>query len=71
MPSFVLHQDFQIDESSHEYRMLHPMPSKKPDSLMMEHFKKVMEEQSDSDVSSAPSSDDEPNGITKNRRAPA
>ncbi|XP_060178277.1 uncharacterized protein LOC132608238 [Lycium barbarum] len=45
--------DFEIDENSHEYRALHPMPSLKQPSLVEEHFEPVMggEEPSDSDAS--------------------
>ncbi|CAN4118264.1 unnamed protein product [Withania somnifera] len=47
--------DFEIDENSHEYRALHPMPSLKQPSLVEEHFQPVMdgEEHSDSDESAA------------------
>ncbi|KAJ8570780.1 hypothetical protein K7X08_037752 [Anisodus acutangulus] len=54
--------DFEIDENSHEYRALHPMPSLKQPSLVEEHFEPVMggEEPSDSDASVATqSSEDE------------
>lgn len=58
----IENKDFEIDEDSHEYRALHPMPSVKQKSLVEEHFEPVMdgEEPSDSDASAAAqSSEDE------------
>ncbi|XP_075110236.1 uncharacterized protein LOC107828340 [Nicotiana tabacum] len=64
-------KDFEIDEFSHEYRALHPMPSTKQPSLVEEHFEPVMdgEEPSDSDASAATqSSEDEQENEKSSRR---
>ncbi|XP_043695384.1 nucleolar protein 10 isoform X2 [Telopea speciosissima] len=57
-------KDFEVDEFSHEYISLHPMPStKKQPSLIEEHFEPVLGEEqgiNDSDASAGPeSSEDE------------
>lgn len=66
----VFQQDFEIDEFSHEYRALHPMPSTKQPSLVEEHFEPVMdgEEPSDSDASAATQSSEDEQENEKNSR---
>ncbi|PIA33377.1 hypothetical protein AQUCO_04100065v1 [Aquilegia coerulea] len=61
-------KDFEVVESSQEYRSLHPMPKKQPD-MVKEHFEPIMEEdeeQSDSDVSTASQSSDDYTNREKN-----
>lgn len=62
--------DFEIDENSHEYRALHPMPSLKQPSLVEEHFEPVMdgEEPSDSDESAATETSEDEQVNEKNSR---
>ncbi|KAK4345633.1 hypothetical protein RND71_035809 [Anisodus tanguticus] len=62
--------DFEIDENSHEYRALHPMPSLKQPSLVEEHFEPVMrgEEPSDSDASVATQSSEDEQVTEKSSR---
>lgn len=55
-------KDFEIDEESQEYQVLHPVASAKQASLLKEHFMPVMEgeeEPSDSDEHAAASSSDD------------
>uniref|UniRef100_A0A7N0UV27 Nucleolar protein 10 n=1 Tax=Kalanchoe fedtschenkoi TaxID=63787 RepID=A0A7N0UV27_KALFE len=56
-------KDYEVDPESYEYKVLHPVASKKPTSLVDEHFDPVMEDEnryfSDSDGSQPHSSDDE------------
>ncbi|PHU05243.1 hypothetical protein BC332_26065 [Capsicum chinense] len=66
----IENEDFEIDENSHEYRALHPMPSLKQPSLVEEHFEPVMdgEEHSDSDASAATQSSEDEQVNEKNSR---
>ncbi|KAF5201558.1 Nucleolar protein [Thalictrum thalictroides] len=62
-------KDFEVVESSQEYRSLHPMPSKKQPDLVKEHFEPIMEEDeelSDYDVSTASQSSDDDSNREKN-----
>ncbi|XP_057974962.1 uncharacterized protein LOC131162470 [Malania oleifera] len=56
-------KEFEVDEQSEEYLKLHPISSKKQESLVEEHFEPVLGDGdmslSSSDVSSAESSEDE------------
>ncbi|KAL5726504.1 hypothetical protein ACHQM5_009543 [Ranunculus cassubicifolius] len=59
-------KDFEVDVNSNEYQQLHPMPKTKRPNLIDEHFDRVMNQDSDSDVVEEQSSDDD----ERVRRAP-
>ncbi|CAM8902392.1 unnamed protein product [Rhodiola kirilowii] len=56
-------KDYEVDPESYEYKALHPIASKKPTSMVDEHFDPVMVGEnkyfSDSDGSDVPHSDDD------------
>ncbi|KAI3814857.1 hypothetical protein L1987_14504 [Smallanthus sonchifolius] len=66
--------DFEVDESSLEYRPLHPLAAPVQQSLVKEHFEPFMEEdedQSDSDASEESQSSVDEHADGKKTRAPS
>ncbi|KAI3711914.1 hypothetical protein L1987_70463 [Smallanthus sonchifolius] len=71
--SLFNNEDFEVDESSLEYRALHPLAAPVQQSLVKEHFEPFMEEdedQSDSDASEESQSSVDEHADGKKTRAP-
>lgn len=65
----IENKDFEIEEDSHEYRALHPMPSLKRPSLVEEHFEPVMEGEEASDSDAQSSEDEQVNDKNSRKKA--
>ncbi|KAK4724901.1 hypothetical protein R3W88_027680 [Solanum pinnatisectum] len=65
----IENKDFEIEEDSHEYRALHPMPSLKRPSLVEEHFEPVMEGEEASDSDAHSSEDEQVNNKNSRKKA--
>ncbi|XP_049402238.1 uncharacterized protein LOC125866005 [Solanum stenotomum] len=65
----IENKDFEIEEDSHEYRALHPMPSLKRPSLVEEHFEPVMEGEEASNSDAQSSEDEQVNDKNSRKKA--